>query len=162
VVGRQRVRRRDVRDVGIGEDLERLLAGAVVEDHAAEHAIATRTTRLCERAAQHRRETRRRVARIARETRAATDRPALTGARPDEALGVIDARDHALVRGAGVVSEGEETVVQKHQPFDSGVALEDLAASLASAKPGMMYGTIAQRGPNASRTMASASSAADW
>ena len=46
--------------------------------------------------------------------------------------------DHALIGFARGVAEAEDAVLQQHQPFDRGSALEDLGRFLGQRKPGMM------------------------
>jgi hypothetical protein len=130
VVGRERPAGGEIGGVGARERPERRVAHAVFEHPAAPRTIAV-ARRLRERGAQDRREPGGGV-HCGREIDA--DRHAhASGVLPacgDEALGTIDARDHALVCGARVVGEGEEPVVQEDESLDRRAALEHLGREL--------------------------------
>ena len=58
--------------------------------------------------------------------------------RAEPLLGQRHDGDHALVGLSRRVAEGEDAVLQQHQPFDRGIGLEDLGRLLGEPKPGMM------------------------
>ena len=135
VIGGERVRGGDARRIGPGKDVERLLARAMLEDHAAPRAVRV-ARRLGERAAQHGGEPGRGLGRRHLRPGAPAGRRARARPGAHEALGTVDAGDHPLVSRARVVGEGEQAVVHEHQPLGRRVALVDLGRQLGEREAG--------------------------
>ena len=148
VIGRDRRRRRELRPLLRRGEVEDLVRAAVLEHDPPARPIQI-AARHRERAAHDRRDL---VPLAHRDDRARVERtPVLDHAR-DQRPRDADQLDVPLVARPRVVAEGEEAVLLEHEPLHRGFFSKTSAARLASAKPGITYGTQPTRSPNSART----------